>query len=617
MPKRVAFITSAAPSAELTAGQADATHVFSRMVDQSLGCCDHSSKLLPACYARKEFTEALENLLKDWNTEDQLIFYFSGHGADINNLYCLKFGENDSEWWPFSNITNSLLMHGVTKGIILLDACYSGKALKSDHSQQFRDKLPDGFAYLVSSGERQRSREAKDGSVSVFTELIRSALDTGLGNTRTSDGMIAIDDLAKYIAEKLRNDPSFKEYAQRPVFDVRKADERIWVSKNKSGGASAAKTTSDGQIIGVHSEAELRLLFEHTSKERRPIPNATVKDLDESLIKLVFLGRKYSTSAGAENVGELAARLGLFADVPVGNSTFLHRASVICFCRDPEKFIPQATSTLIIGNIAGKTFERKEYRGPLSVQFEELFRETMSNLRGLAEIGQSGRREEIDEIPAELVREILSNAFVHRDYWLHGGIQVAIGDSWLDIRSPGEFKNSWEVLLAQNGPVSIPVDPALVLFSKYQKICEQIGRGFEIIREYIKNNGPEFVLHDVLAGPTTCIRIKRPIRHEFSATKLQSNQFPLPSLVQAPEVVSISNIPITVPRDFLGREEALQAIDAGLKHEKGRVAIAALHGLRGVGKTTFRRRLTLNATRLTIARLGGSERKLPTPSGPT
>ncbi len=47
----------------------------------------------------------------------------------------------------------------------------------------------------------------------------------------------------------------------------------------------------------------------------------------------------------------------------------------------------------------------------------------------------------------------------------------------------------------------------------------------------------------------------------------------------------ISNIPIRVPRHFVGRDAALAAIDAALRPRDG--GIAALHGLRGVGKTTL------------------------------
>lgn len=51
---------------------------------------------------------------------------------------------------------------------------------------------------------------------------------------------------------------------------------------------------------------------------------------------------------------------------------------------------------------------------------------------------------------------------------------------------------------------------------------------------------------------------------------------------------TISNIPISVPRHFLGRDEDLSAIDSALLKGNGFATVtAALHGLRGVGKTTL------------------------------
>jgi class 3 adenylate cyclase len=48
-----------------------------------------------------------------------------------------------------------------------------------------------------------------------------------------------------------------------------------------------------------------------------------------------------------------------------------------------------------------------------------------------------------------------------------------------------------------------------------------------------------------------------------------------------------SNIPVRVPTHFLGRDDALAGIETALDRYEGRVAITALHGLRGVGKTTI------------------------------
>jgi hypothetical protein len=53
------------------------------------------------------------------------------------------------------------------------------------------------------------------------------------------------------------------------------------------------------------------------------------------------------------------------------------------------------------------------------------------------------------------------------------------------------------------------------------------------------------------------------------------------------EAFAVSNIPIRVPPHFMGRDDALAGIDAAMKRYEGRVAITALHGMRGVGKTTL------------------------------
>jgi hypothetical protein len=50
---------------------------------------------------------------------------------------------------------------------------------------------------------------------------------------------------------------------------------------------------------------------------------------------------------------------------------------------------------------------------------------------------------------------------------------------------------------------------------------------------------------------------------------------------------ALSNIPISVPLHFLGRDDEFAAIDAALTDGANRVAVAALYGLRGVGKTTL------------------------------
>jgi len=53
------------------------------------------------------------------------------------------------------------------------------------------------------------------------------------------------------------------------------------------------------------------------------------------------------------------------------------------------------------------------------------------------------------------------------------------------------------------------------------------------------------------------------------------------------KVSAVSNIPIRVPEHFLGRDDDLLVIEKALARYEGRVAITALHGMRGIGKTTL------------------------------
>lgn len=61
---------------------------------------------------------------------------------------------------------------------------------------------------------------------------------------------------------------------------------------------------------------------------------------------------------------------------------------------------------------------------------------------------------------------------------------------------------------------------------------------------------------------------------------------PIPGASPDP-AFAVSNIPIRVPEHFLGRDDALAAIETSLKRNEGRVAITAVHGLRGAGKSTL------------------------------
>jgi hypothetical protein len=91
------------------------------------------------------------------------------------------------------------------------------------------------------------------------------------------------------------------------------------------------------------------------------------------------------------------------------------------------------------------------------------------------------------------------------------------------------------------------------------------------------------------------------LRDALKRTRTGSPTGPAPGeaapAIRSQTDVPASNIPIRVPEHFLGRDDALASVEAALDRYEGRVAITALHGLRG--------RRFPSAT----GRRGGSERK--------
>ena len=70
--------------------------------------------------------------------------------------------------------------------------------------------------------------------------------------------------------------------------------------------------------------------------------------------------------------------------------------------------------------------------------------------------------------------------------------------------------------------------------------------------------------------------------HEFMSKRTAPMDIAFPG-----KMFAVSNIPIRVPTHFMGRDDALAAIETPLRSYEGRVAVTTLHGLRGVGKTTL------------------------------
>jgi MerR HTH family regulatory protein len=130
-----------------------------------------------------------------------------------------------------------------------------------------------------------------------------------------------------------------------------------------------------------------------------------------------------------------------------------------------------------------------------------------------------------------------------------------------------------------------------------KELADAIGVQPRTIRYWKKNEHlPTEIetLERVLFGADACYAEWRlELRHAHAITQgveigaVTSASFEPNRDLWAGNTLPAFNIPIRVPFHFMGRDDALAAIETALARRQGRVAITTLHGLRGVGKTTL------------------------------
>jgi predicted HTH transcriptional regulator len=131
----------------------------------------------------------------------------------------------------------------------------------------------------------------------------------------------------------------------------------------------------------------------------------------------------------------------------------------------------------------------------------------------------------LPQIPADVVRELLVNAYVHRCYRLPGPVVINIAESALEIQSPGELAGGLKVDDLIN---CVPIYRNLLLSeaARYVGLCDKVGQGIDLVYKGVLESGlpfPEFESENdlftariSLAGSEEfceCIRKRSPALH--------------------------------------------------------------------------------------------------------
>lgn len=232
------------------------------------------------------------------------------------------------------------------------------------------------------------------------------------------------------------------------------------------------------------SHDELRIMF--GENEPLPFEEKTVKGFtfdDISKAKIRAFINEAGIRIGATPVPDFMRSLKVADDVRVKN------AGILFFAKDVYGNLHQAQMTLLAfkGTDRLHIYDRHDVRDDLLTQFNEAVAFLKKHLNVRSEI-RGLNREDIYEIPLEVLREALVNALMHRDYSITGTqVSVEVYDDRVEIINPGGLPKGLSI--RDLGKVSIRRNELIAdLFFRLHKV-ERIGMGIRKMREAMISAG--------------------------------------------------------------------------------------------------------------------------------
>ena len=238
------------------------------------------------------------------------------------------------------------------------------------------------------------------------------------------------------------------------------------------------------QLAGREQQARLFDLGGLLSAEKFPVHGSSVSDLDEHRYKEYF--REILIQSPDEDLPEMMINHSLLVgDVtPLACSYFAYAL----FAKKPQLRLPQAGVRLSVyeGNdkdyntrfdrvLDGPLLERRGSGGasdPVEPALHErvsaLIQPYISN-----ETLQGMSRRRVWDYPFEAIRELLINAFIHRDWTKQDYVRVVVYDNRLEITSPGALPNGMTTERIKSG-AQLQRNPSSVrIFRDYGYVEDQ------------------------------------------------------------------------------------------------------------------------------------------------
>lgn len=165
-------------------------------------------------------------------------------------------------------------------------------------------------------------------------------------------------------------------------------------------------------------------------------------------------------------------------------------AGVLFFAEEPQRFIRESQLTCVRyrGPDRFDILDRKELLGSPIEQIEASFDFVERHTKTGYRIDEAGRRQDVPEYPPVAIREVVTNAVMHRDYAYDlSHVYLHIFSDRLEVENPGGLPRG--LTEGELGRRSVRRNPAIADLLMRTKYVEQVGSGIPRVSFALAQNG--------------------------------------------------------------------------------------------------------------------------------
>jgi ATP-dependent DNA helicase RecG len=373
---------------------------------------------------------------------------------------------------------------------------------------------------IISNGETTKVQFKSDVNnvISISQEMVAFA------NTKGGQIIIGVDDKTGNILglsfqdiQRINNllSTAAQDHVKSPIFI---STETVNVNNNRvivvtvPEGTDKPHTDKDGVVWvkngsdkrKVTSNEELSRLLQNSGNlyaEEMLLQHSSLDDFNWDKFQS-FYEEKYKEPCDKEEI------LKYLENLRLGAKGKLNVAGALLFGRNVQKLTPSFFITAIW--FRGNTIADTEYRSSENIigTLDELYKKgydfVLSKLHKV-QAGQSFNSLGKSEIPEIVITELLVNALIHRDYFIHDSIKLFVFDDRIEIISPGKLPNS---LTAEQITKGVRRSRNNIIASLAPDLLEYRGAGSGILRAL--QAYPEIQFINDTEGEQFKVIIKRP-----------------------------------------------------------------------------------------------------------